>query len=330
MSDGEQTGKRFAERIAANWYRSPWVNLWLLPLHALFWVVVLLRRIWFAVFPPTASTVPVIVVGNISVGGTGKTPLIVWLANRASELGMRVGIVSRGYGGHSEAYPLKVTREMSPAVCGDEPWLLHNRLNCPVVVAPRRIQAVEQLQGQVDLILSDDGMQHYAMPRVAEVLVVDSERGFGNGWLLPIGPLREPKTRTESVDCVVENGKDFILQPLQLVNAMTGEQADLLTLAGQRVHAVAGIGHPARFFNTLKKLDMDVIEHPFDDHHPFNAADINYNDDLPVVMTEKDWVKCRDFVSERYWYLPVDAVPARKTRYTLDKILLTWGEKKRG
>ncbi|MFL0807225.1 MAG: tetraacyldisaccharide 4'-kinase [Oceanobacter sp.] len=331
MSGDDQTmGKRLAEAVAFNWYRHPLANLWLLPLHTLFWVVVLLRRLWFAVFPPAASQVPVIVVGNITVGGTGKTPLIVWLANRASELGMRVGIVSRGYGGHSEEYPLTISSEMSPSVCGDEPWLLHNRLGCPVVVAPRRTQAVERLQGQVDLILSDDGMQHYAMPRVAEILVVDSERGFGNGWLLPIGPLREPKTRLDSVDCVVENGKDFILQPLQLVNALTGEQADLLTLAGKQVHAVAGIGHPARFFSTLNTLDMTVIEHPFDDHHPFQASDIDYDDDLPVVMTEKDWVKCRNFVTERYWYLPVDAVPVRKTRYTLDKMLLTWGEKKRG
>ena len=330
MSSDHRSGGSLGRLIEGNWYRRPIMNFWLLPLHGVFWVVVLLRRIWFAVFPPAASQAPVIVVGNISVGGTGKTPLITWLAQRAVELDLTVGIVSRGYGGHAEQYPLEVTRAASPAETGDEPWLLHNRLGCRVVVAPNRAAAVKVLEPDVDLILSDDGMQHYAMPRVAEILVVDSERGFGNGWLLPVGPLREPKTRVESVDCVVVNGKDFILQPRHLVNAKTGEVVDLLTLEGQAVHAVAGIGHPARFFRTLEKLDMDVQPHAFEDHHPFKATDIDFGDDLPIVMTEKDWVKCREFVTERCWYLPVDAVPSRKMRQSLDAMLLTWGEKKRG
>ncbi|MBM94995.1 MAG: tetraacyldisaccharide 4'-kinase [Oceanospirillaceae bacterium] len=330
MSSEHQSRSSVGRFIASNWYRRPIANFWLLPLHGLFWIVVLLRRFWFAIFPPMASKAPVIVVGNITVGGTGKTPLITWLAQRAVELDMSVGIVSRGYGGRSEHYPLEVTSSISPAECGDEPWLLHNRLGCRVVVAPKRADAVSALGSDVDLILSDDGMQHYAMPRVAEILVVDGERGFGNGWLMPVGPLREPKTRVDSVDCVVVNGSDFILQPQQLVNASTGEVVDLLVLEGHKVHAVAGIGHPARFFKTLEKLGMDVEPHAFEDHHPFDKADIEFGDDLPIVMTEKDWVKCRDFVTERCWYLPVDAVPTRKTRQALDTMLLTWGEKKRG
>jgi len=330
MAGTDRAGKPLADLIAANWYRRPVTNFWLLPLHGMFWLIVLLRRLWFAVFPPSASQAPVIVVGNITVGGTGKTPLIIWLAARATELGMTVGIVSRGYGGHSERYPLEVTNQISPMECGDEPWLLHHRLGCRVVVAPKRADAVAALQNDVDLILSDDGMQHYAMPRVAEILVVDGERGFGNGWLLPVGPLREPRTRVDSVDCMLVNGKDFILQPLQLINACTGEVADLLIMEGRQVHGVAGIGHPARFFKTLQKLDMNVIEHPFDDHHPFQATDVEYDDDLPVIMTEKDWVKCREFVTEKYWYLPVDAVPVRRARHTLDAMLSTWGERKRG
>ena len=331
MSSSEHQSRWSLGRlIASNWYRRPIANFWLLPLHSLFWLVVLLRRFWFAVFPPANTAAPVIVVGNITVGGAGKTPLITWLAQRAVELDMTVGIVSRGYGGSSEHYPLEVTRELDPSVCGDEPWLLHNRLGCRVVVAPRRAEAAETLGADVDLILSDDGMQHYAMPRVAEILVVDGERGFGNGWMLPVGPLREPKTRVDSVDCVVINGRDFVLQPMQLTNAKTGQAIDLLSMEGLKVHAVAGIGHPARFFKTLENLGMDVEPHAFEDHHPFDAADLDFNDDLPVVMTEKDWVKCRHFVSENCWYLPVDAVPTRKTRQALDAILLTWGEKKRG
>ncbi len=324
------TGSPVADLIARNWYRRPIANFWLLPLHALFSLAVLLRRFWFAVFPPPASQTPVIVVGNISVGGTGKTPLITWLVNRAQELDMRVAVVSRGYGGHASQYPLEVTQDVLVSECGDEPWLLHHRLGCRVVVDPERRRAVKHLEGEVDLILSDDGMQHYAMPRVAELLVVDGERGFGNGWLLPVGPLREPKTRLESVDCVLVNGKDFVLQPAHLVNALTGEVADLLAFESKRIHGVAGIGHPARFFNTLTQIGMEVIEHPFGDHHPFQSHDIEFEDTYPVVMTEKDWVKCREFVTANHWYLPVDAILGKQARHALDTLLLTWGERHRG
>ncbi|WP_369854404.1 tetraacyldisaccharide 4'-kinase [Candidatus Thalassolituus haligoni] len=321
---------RLASWIEQHWYRSPIFNAWLLPLQWLFWLLVMSRRIFYALFPPAAVAVPVIVVGNISVGGTGKTPLIVWLANRARELNMRVGIVSRGYGGSAEHYPLEVTQDTPADVCGDEPLLLFERLGCPVVVDPKRRRAVEYLADKVDLVLSDDGLQHYAMPRVAELVIVDGKRGFGNGWLLPIGPLREPQTRLDSVDRVIVNGKDFVLQPLAMINAVTAERADLLTLDAGEVHAVAGIGSPERFFGTLRQLGMTPIEHPFADHHPFTPEDLMFGDDKPVVMTEKDWVKCRSFVNKNCWYLPVDAVPNRATRLALDTLLTTWGEKYHG
>jgi tetraacyldisaccharide 4'-kinase len=329
-SDHSDFIRTLSRTIERNWYGAAWKNAWLLPLHGLFWLVAILRRMWFSVFTPAPVALPVIVVGNISVGGTGKTPLIVWLANRAAELNIRVGIVSRGYGGSSEAYPLRVIDGMAASVCGDEPRLLASRLGCPVVVDPQRRRAVESLVGEVDLVLSDDGLQHYAMPRVAEIVVVDHERGFGNGWMLPVGPLRESIVRTQSVDMVIRNGKDFVLQPRDMVNAVTGRTNDLLLLDDLEVHAVAGIGHPERFFNTLRKLGMKPIEHAFDDHHPFCRDDIEFADKRPVIMTEKDWVKCQDFVDESCWYLPVDAVLNRATRHALDSLLLTWGEKNSG
>jgi tetraacyldisaccharide 4'-kinase len=316
--------------VERNWYRSPVWNFWLLPLHWLFWLAVLLRRLWFAVFPAEAVSVPVIVVGNISVGGTGKTPLILWLVERAKAMNLSVGVVSRGYGGQSDRYPLMVEADTLETECGDEPKLIAQRTGCPVVVDPIRRNAVQALAGKVDLILSDDGLQHYAMPRVAEIVVVDGERGLGNQWMLPIGPLREPESRLEQADLVVVNGKDFVLQAQQPINAETGELVDLLEFEGKQVHGVAGIGNPKRFFSTLTQLGMDVIEHPFPDHHPFQPEDLAFDDELPVLMTEKDWVKCRAFVSKRVWYLPVDAVPVRSARYSLDNLLQTWGEKANG
>ena len=318
---------RLAARIEHNWYASARGNAWLFPLHVLFWLAAALRRFWFTLSPPADVRLPVIVVGNIAVGGTGKTPLITWMARRASEMGIRVGIVSRGYGGKSDQYPLRVLSDTDARLCGDEPRLLANRLGCPVVVDPDRRRAVESLAHEVDLVLSDDGMQHYRMPRVAEIVVVDHERGFGNGWLMPIGPLREPVGRLESVDLVVRNGKSFVLQPSALVNARTGQEVDFMRLEGRTVHAVAGIGNPQRFFATLRKLGMEPIEHVFEDHHPFCAEDLQFGDDHPVVMTEKDWVKCRNFVGGNAWYVPVEAVLDRKTRQALETLLLTWGGK---
>jgi len=321
---------RLKNHIEQGWYRSIWHNIVLLPLHWLFWLVVLLRQMVYAVFPPKPVSVPVIVVGNITVGGTGKTPLITWLAQRAMQLQMRVGIVSRGYGGQSAGYPLWVGPNTAVAECGDEPWLLQNRLGCPVVVDPVRRRAVEALAGKVDIILSDDGLQHYGMPRVAEIIVVDDKRGLGNGWLMPIGPLREPAARLQSVDRVVSNGSDFVLQPLELRNARTGSAIDWIKFEGKPVHAVAGIGNPDRFFATLKQLGMNPIEHPFGDHHPFVAEDLEFGDSHPVIMTEKDWVKCRDLAGDNVWYLPVEPVLTRPVRHALEKLLKTWGDKSNG
>jgi tetraacyldisaccharide 4'-kinase len=268
--------------------------------------------------------VPVLVIGNIAIGGTGKTPLITYLAKRAGELGLRVGIVSRGYGGQSETYPLNVTAETPVSQSGDEPKLL-TRTGCPIVVDPKRSRAVQFLKDDVDLVLSDDGLQHYAMARAGEIVVSDVTRGFGNGWQLPIGPLREPISRLNSVDLCLVNGEDFIVQPVALVNANTGEQAKLDTFSNKSVHAIAGIGNPARFFTTLKTLGYMVEEHAFADHHAFVKKDITFSDVLPVVMTEKDWVKCREFSNDNTWFLQVDAQPTADAAQKIDELLIRLG-----
>jgi tetraacyldisaccharide 4'-kinase len=268
--------------------------------------------------------VPVLVIGNIAIGGTGKTPLITYLAKRAGELGLRVGIVSRGYGGQSDTYPLNVTAETPVGQSGDEPKLL-TRTGCPIVVDPKRSRAVQFLKDDVDLVLSDDGLQHYAMARAGEIIVSDVTRGFGNGWQLPIGPLREPISRLNSVDLCLVNGEDFIVQPVALVNANTGEQAKLDTFSNKSVHAIAGIGNPARFFTTLKTLGYMVEEHAFADHHAFVKKDITFSDVLPVVMTEKDWVKCREFSNDNTWFLQVDAQPTADAAQKIDELLIRLG-----
>lgn len=274
------------------------------------------RRHWK---PP----VPTLVVGNINVGGTGKSPLVIWLANQFAERGLKAGIVSRGYGGFSREYPLEVTGLTDPALCGDEAVMTARRTDCPVVVDRDRVAAVRHLlnEHEVDLIISDDGLQHYALDRDVEICVIDGERGLGNGLCLPAGPLREPPSRLTDVDYVVVNGdvyprlpvaaEQMKLAPVAWVNLANGERRGLdEQLFNTPVHAVAGIGNPGRFFQTLRSCGLQVIEHAFDDHHAFELSELMFGDALPVVMTEKDAVKVRQLnpslVHDSFWYLEVD------------------------
>lgn len=256
-----------------------------------------------------------IVVGNLSVGGSGKTPLVLWIAEHLKNHGYRPGIVSRGHGARVGA-PREVSIASSPHEVGDEPVLLARRSGCPVWVAPQRIAAVRALRAahpDCNVLLSDDGLQHYALARDIEIAVVDA-RGFGNGLLLPAGPLREPVSRLRSVDAVVAHdtsavpgyamrlrGERFV-QMLDAGNVVGAE-----SLRGKAVHAVAGIGDPERFFRQIERLGLGIVRHPFDDHHAFRAADLQYGDAAPVVMTEKDAVKCEGFARPEYWVFPVSA-----------------------
>jgi tetraacyldisaccharide 4'-kinase len=266
--------------------------------------------------------VPVIVVGNISVGGTGKTPFTIWLVEQLRAQGLRPGVISRGYGGKAPRYPLRVTAETDPLQCGDEPALIARRCGVPVAVAPDRVAAAQMLidSGEVDLLIADDGLQHYRLGRDLEVCVVDGQRGLGNGALLPAGPLREPPGRLSTVDLIVVNGGrwrpetatrarivDLQLRSDEAVSLVDGERRPLADFRGSKVHAVAGIGHPARFFASLCNAGIEVSMHPFADHHRYVAAEVDFGGEAPVLMTEKDAVKCMAFAQPGWWCVPAQA-----------------------
>jgi tetraacyldisaccharide 4'-kinase len=291
---------------------------WLLwPVSLLFGVVIAVRRFLYRIriFPSTHPGIPVIVVGNLTAGGSGKTPLVLRVVEILKERGWKPGIVSRGYGGRAES-PVAATIASDPSVVGDEPILLARRSGCPVWVAPDRVAACRVLRREnpeCNMIISDDGLQHYALRRDVEICVVDG-RGFGNGFLQPAGPLRDPRSRLRSVDAVVAlgapdvQGYKMVLEGDQLVR-MTDARAlrPAKSFAGQRVHAVAGIGDPKRFFLQLARFGIKLVPHPFPDHHAFRAGDFDFGDSDPVVMTEKDAVKCKPFAQAHFWVFPVSA-----------------------
>ncbi|CAG8865352.1 Tetraacyldisaccharide 4'-kinase [Pseudomonas fluorescens] len=313
----------FADRLLAAWYTGHPALALLRPLEALYRRVVQRKRLRFlnGESPSYRAPVPVVVVGNITVGGTGKTPMILWLIEHCRAQGLRVGVVSRGYGAKPPQLPWRVRAEQSAGEAGDEPLLIVQRTQVPLMIDPDRSRAVQALLDSepLDLILCDDGMQHYRLARDLELVLIDAARGLGNGRCLPAGPLREPVERLAEADAVLFNGAPadrdqgfaFSLRPVALVNVRSGERRGLdLFPAGQALHAVAGIGNPQRFFNTLQGLDWQPTPHPFADHAQFSAESLAFSPALPLVMTEKDAVKCRAFAAQDWWYLAVDAVPS--------------------
>lgn len=310
----------FSERLLQAWYRGHPLLILLRPLEMLYRWVVGRRRQAFVDGRGDIyrAPVPVIVVGNITLGGTGKTPLILWLIEHCRARGLRVGVVSRGYGARPPAFPWRVLAEQSAAVSGDEPLLIVQRTGVPLVIDPDRGQAVRALLASepLDLILSDDGLQHYRLARDLELVLVDAARGLGNGRCLPAGPLREPVERLQSIDALLSNGASadtptayaMQLQPRALVNLASNQPVTLAHFpAGQALHALAGIGNPQRFFNTLEALNWRPLVHAFADHAVYSAEALQFEPRLPLLMTEKDAVKCRPFASPDWWYLAVDA-----------------------
>ena len=289
--------------------------LW--PASLAFGLVVFFRRLFFRlhVFKSHDAGIPVIVVGNLTAGGSGKTPRVLRIAEILKEHHWKPGIVSRGYGGSAQQ-AREANIASDPAEVGDEPILLARRSGCPVWVAPDRVAACRALREQhpeCNVIVTDDGLQHYALARNVEICVVDG-RGFGNGFMLPAGPLRDPAARLHSVDAVVTHGEAGVagygmaLEGDKLVRFTDARDVRAAkSFAGQRVHAVAGIGDPKRFFLQLARFGLKVVPHPFPDHHPFDAADFAFGDSDPVVMTEKDAVKCKRFAQAHYWVFPVSA-----------------------
>jgi tetraacyldisaccharide 4'-kinase len=293
-----------------------------LPLAALFRLSTGLRRRAYktGLLRAERLPVPVIVVGNITAGGTGKTPFTLWLCGFLQEQGFNPGIVSRGYGGRGRL--LAVTAVSDPAEAGDEPVLLTRRSRCPVWIGRDRAAAARALLAAnqaCDVIVCDDGLQHYRLQRDIEIVVVDGLRGLGNGLPLPAGPLREGPLRLRSVDAVVINGPgdpgvrntprfDMSLEGSRFHNLLNpGHTAGASEFHGRRLHAVAGIGNPLRFFEHLQRLGLSFTAHAFADHHPFSPADLEFEDVDEIIMTEKDAIKCQRFARENHWALSVDA-----------------------
>lgn len=260
--------------------------------------------------------VPVVVVGNVTVGGTGKTPALVALAGELAERGRRVGIVTRGYGGRAAGWPQRVTRDSDPAAVGDEPVLLARRMGCPVVAGPDRVAAARRLLAgdDVEIIVSDDGLQHYRLGRAFELAVVDGARGLGNGLLLPAGPLREPAARLADVDAVIVNGPGFDMDGAyrarvdvtRVVALADASETTLAAFERRDVHAVAAIGHPERFFAMLRAAGLVVHEHALPDHAAVADYVAGLTRDACVLMTEKDAVKCARLERDDVWYVAVD------------------------
>lgn len=306
--------------LTDSWYQTNHPLRWLLmPLSALYRVIIASRKIlyrWGCLHSEKLS-VPVIVVGNITVGGTGKTPFVIWLTQILQHAGYRPGIISRGYGADNNQFPRQVTRHSDPSDVGDEPVMLSRRCDCPVVVDPQRTRGAHFLIDQFDcnVIVTDDGLQHYALQRDIEIAIVDGKRQYGNGSCLPAGPLREPLSRLQQVDYIVTNGETIQrnvytmeLHQQAAVNLHDPEvRKPLIWFKQDKVHLVAGIGHPQRFFTQVESQGIQAQCHSFADHYAYQAADLQFADKRPILMTEKDAVKCQAFATADMWYIPVSA-----------------------
>lgn len=278
-------------------------------------------------FKSYVPRLPLIVVGNITVGGTGKTPCVIALVEYLKQIGYRPGIVSRGYGGHSTVYPMLLTSSTQPEQVGDEPVLLFSRTQCPVVVAPKRIKAIKFLQDHTDcnIIISDDGLQHLAMKPLIEIMIIDGKRGLGNGRCLPAGPLREPATRCQTVDFLVVNTDAMQLLPdgfIALEKKPIAIEQAFTPMQYPFIHVVTGIGHPERFLKTLTDMGFQYDTHIFPDHHFFIAKDFDFPQNAPIVMTEKDAVKCQHLGIHQGYYLKITAQIAPALMTALKQKLL--------
>lgn len=334
------------------WYGKGRPLLLLTPLSWLYHTIAEARRRKAMEAQTKKLGVPVVVVGNITAGGTGKSPLTAWLVSAMKAEGWRPVVLSRGYGGKASDYPLLVTEDTLPSLAGDEPVMLAQATRVPVIVDPdRRRAAAFALDNALgDVLISDDGLQHYRLTRDIELSVFDGRRGIGNGALIPVGPLREPVSRLDTVDFVVVNGATetddegrvppealsgirhrqmyaMSLKPTRLVNLKTGEVRAPESLQGQKIRAIAGIGNPTRFFDTLKGLGAKLIAVPFPDHHRFRPEDLGSESGHMLVMTAKDGVKCSSFAPDNAWVLHVEAsLPEAFSEAVLEKLRASFEE----
>ena len=321
-----------SETLTKIHYSKSLVSLLLLPLSAVFLLISFIRKTLyqFNFLKSFKLKIPVIVIGNITSGGTGKTPLIIYLANELKKNGYRPGIISRGYGSKSEGV-MEVSQKSDVAEAGDEPMLIQKHTHLPVFVSKDRVLAAKALvkkYAKTDVILSDDGIQHYRLRRDLEVLVIDGTRKFGNGYLLPAGPLREFRSKLKTVDAIVCNHKKVIdgsylmkYKGHLLINLKTNKKIHLNNLSLKNIHAIAGIGNPDRFFDYLKTYNILFSSSVFQDHYKFSKKDFRDMNDKNIIMTEKDAVKCQQFSRNNFWYLPVIAeVDSKFTDVILKKL----------
>lgn len=330
--------------VMANWLQKQWLtftpwHLLLLPISWLFLIITVFRRILYnrGFLKSHRLPVPVIVVGNINIGGAGKTPVVIWLAEQLRQAGYKPGVVSRGYG--SDLIGVAAVAPVSnPAGVGDEPVLIAMRTACPVFVGARRVEAglaLLKAHPECNILISDDGLQHYALQRDVELVVVDGAKGFGSGALLPAGPLREPISRLQTVDAVVSNGSASNLKALVTTTAISMElkatsfynlinRQSLATPADfteKTVTAIAGIGNPDRFFNQLSAMGLNFKRKAYNDHYQYSAQDFQNLETDIVIMTEKDAVKCTSFAQPNFWVLPVSAeIDAQLMAVILNKL----------
>jgi len=307
-----------SEALSEIHYSKSLVSLLLLPFSAVFLLISFVRKILyrFNFLRSFKLKIPVIVVGNITSGGTGKTPLIIYLANELKKNGYRPGIISRGYGSKGGGM-IEASQKNDVADVGDEPMLIQKHTHLPVFVSKDRVSAAKALlkkYKKTDVILSDDGMQHFRLKRDIEVLVIDGTRKFGNGYLLPAGPLREFSSKLKTVDAIVCNHKKVIggsylmkYKGSSLINLKTNKKIHLNNLRLKNIHAIAGIGNPNRFFDYLKTFNIEFNSSIFEDHYRFSKKDFRNMNDKNIIMTEKDAIKCQKFSRKNFWYLPVTA-----------------------
>ncbi len=298
------------------WYGQNKLSYLLLPLSGIFSVAAKIRQ-WKQNQSKIKFSVPIIVVGNIAVGGTGKTPMVTALVKNMQQHGLRPGVASRGYGGQVTQTTLVDTSHRADYV-GDEPLMIFNNTQATVMVGKNRLNVIESLitDHQCDVIICDDGMQDYRFEHDIEIIMVDGERAFGNHKLLPAGPLRESISRIQKADFVVAtsnaipaiSGDCMKLQLNECVQLNNSGNKLLADFKGQTVHAVAGIGNPNRFFNNLTSLGLKVIEHAYPDHAGYELSDFSFSDQNPILMTEKDAVKCQKLGLDNAWYVPVQAI----------------------
>jgi len=299
------------------WYGKSRFMYLLYPITGLYCMVVTVRLVLYKlnILKSQAFDVPVVVIGNITVGGTGKTPLVIWLANYLKDSGYRPGIISRGYLGKAQSWPQQVRPDSDPVMIGDEAIVIARRTQCPIAVGPDRVASCAALlkYHDCDIVLSDDGLQHYRLERDVEIMVVDGVRRFGNEHCLPAGPLREPVQRMEKVDFIVANGvaktSEYAMRYTSTVIYRLLDPSDTMTLSSLKsnsVHAVAAIGNPSRFYDFLKGQGLNIVAHDFPDHYAYFAHDLDFADDKMIILTEKDAVKCQRIANDKMWVLPVD------------------------